>query len=104
MVEADGAFFRTTDMTLAAVLACQGYKYQVERLNSSTGAWVFDQPRDSESFDDCVYMYGEYSLRVEPRAFVTELSAVRKAMYNLLGVKPNALKRSQRGKNAPSAT
>ena len=103
MVEADGAFFRTTDMTLATVLACQGYKYRVERLNSNQGAWVFEQPEDSGSFDDCVDMYENHGLRVEPRAFVSELSTVRKSVYNALGIKPNALRRSQRSQNASSA-
>lgn len=99
MVEADGAFFRTTDMTLAAVLACQGYTYRVERLNSRSGAWVFNEPKNDEDFDDLVEEYKEASVRVEPKAFAAELAAVRKRMYNLLGVQPNAKTRL----TAPSA-
>lgn len=86
MVEADGAFFRTTDMTLAAVLASCGYNYRCERLNSKSGAWVFDEPANGEDFDDTVANYRDGAVRVEPKAFAAEIAIVRRHMYDILGV------------------
>lgn len=95
MVETDGAF-RTTDLTLAVVLAAAGYRYDLERLNSRKIAWVFDCPlreRKAEEFDDLVAAYDEHSCKVEPRSFVEEMARVRSQMYEKLGITPISRRR-----------
>lgn len=98
MVETDGAF-RTTDMTLASVLAAAGFTYLVERLNSTSIAWLFEPALErEEEFDNLVGAYDERGCKVEPRSFMEEVARIRREMYDALGIKPNSRRR------APSAT
>jgi hypothetical protein len=80
--QADGAF-RTEDMALAAYLACCGYRYEIERLNSRMAVWAFAEPVGDE-MDDQIDAYENYQVRVEPRAYLKEVGRVRSELYAFL--------------------
>lgn len=85
MVNADG-YLRTDDMTLATVLAIQGYSPAMEPKDGGGCLWVIPPDEVDEYAEDVVDEYVRGAFRVEPRKFIRELKIVREDMYRFLGI------------------
>lgn len=97
MVHADG-YLRTDDMTLATVLAIQGYSPSMTIKNGGGCVWVLPPDEVDEYAEDVVNEYVSGAFRVEPRRFVREMKIVREDMYRFLGIgnKPHGERVRQR--------
>jgi hypothetical protein len=82
----DGYIYRTADMAEAALLAAEGFEYELEKLNQFQAAWVFDFLPDEEvELNDFINMYRERRCRVEPKAFLARVKHIRNELYTFLG-------------------
>ena len=98
MERADGAF-QTGDMSLAAVLALNGFSYKLEE-DGRRCRWVFKHSLDQEEeLDQIVFTYAQNGSLVEPRAYLGEVSRLREEMYRFLGIGD----RRRRSSASPSA-
>ena len=86
MLKGDSQVYRTTDLAEASLLAANGYKYELERLNQHQAAWVFGVTGSTEEdFFELSEQYQGRSARVEPRAFLAQVKKVRNELYRFLG-------------------
>lgn len=87
MIQADGSI-RTVDMTFAVVLSTQGYMMTMEK-NGREAVWVIDAEDVDEFAHELAEDYLRNAVRIEPKRFMRELRAVRKELYDFLGVSKN---------------
>jgi hypothetical protein len=91
---------RTDDMTLAAVLRYHGYLCTVSADDKGNAWWQLPADRTDEFALGLVEDYNDNQVEIEPRKFMTEVRATRKAMYQVLGMgdKPRAESVPRRGR------
>lgn len=85
---ADGVF-RTEDLTLATVLAMEGFKYTLSlsaRINGQNRrmvTWEFEiRQSRQEELQDLLAMYTRNEVKAEVKNFVAQLALVRARMYD----------------------
>lgn len=84
-MKTDGGATRTSDMTLAAVLTCHGYRLTMEvDDHSKMCTWVIP-PEDVPATQELILNYVDGRARVEPRRFMREVRYIRKQVYKAIG-------------------
>jgi hypothetical protein len=81
--------FRTTDMSLAAVLDMDGHKFRMEWLlpndpEDTRVSWVFE---NTKRVREISARYEQQKVKVEPRSFQRHIAAVRSVMYSFIDSK-----------------
>lgn len=71
-------FFTTSELSLASVLVCLGYKLSLIEKHSPKSSFIFER---TEYLDETVQGFWSGELRVEPKSFFNCIKEVKSRLY-----------------------
>ncbi len=73
-------FYKTSDLSLCATLACYGY--QLEAIDKQNPAKAIFLIKRDERLDDLIQLYFTHQLQIEPIAFANATKEIKTRIYN----------------------